>query len=84
MTPVEFLEFRYKTNINLMDYDFKQAKAMENNWKLVYDETPPIGIELLAKSPTGSIHLTSWRPAYDIFCCQEKRSSSEDWYWKLI
>jgi hypothetical protein len=28
-TAVEWLELRYKTNINLMDYDFKQAKEME-------------------------------------------------------
>lgn len=28
-TAVEFLEFRYKNNINLMDYDFEQAKEME-------------------------------------------------------
>jgi hypothetical protein len=26
---VDFLEFRYIYNINLMDYDFKQAKEME-------------------------------------------------------
>jgi len=29
-TAVEWLEFRYKNNINLMDYDFEQAKEMEN------------------------------------------------------
>ena len=29
MTAVEWLEFRYKNNINLMDYDFEQAKEME-------------------------------------------------------
>ena len=28
-TAVEWLEFRYKNNINLMDYDFEQAKEME-------------------------------------------------------
>jgi hypothetical protein len=29
MTAVEWLKFRYKNNINLMDYDFKQAIEME-------------------------------------------------------
>jgi hypothetical protein len=28
-TAVEWLEFRYKNNVNLMDYDFDQAKEME-------------------------------------------------------
>ena len=28
-TAVEWLEFRYKNNVNLMDYDFEQAKQME-------------------------------------------------------
>lgn len=34
MTAVEWLEFRYKNNINLMDYDFKQAIEMEREQKL--------------------------------------------------
>ena len=29
MTAVEWLKFRYKNNINLMDYDFNQALEME-------------------------------------------------------
>ena len=29
MTAVEWLKFRYKNNINLMDYDFEQALEME-------------------------------------------------------
>jgi hypothetical protein len=28
-TAVEWLKFRYKNNINLMDYDFNQALEME-------------------------------------------------------
>lgn len=28
-TAVEWLKFRYKNNINLMDYDFEQAKEIE-------------------------------------------------------
>jgi hypothetical protein len=50
----------------------------------VIDETPPKNIELLAKSPTGVIHLTSWREAYSIFSCQCKGESTYGWSWKNI
>jgi hypothetical protein len=51
---------------------------------LVDEQEPPHNIELLAKSPTGTVHLTSWRPAYNIFSCQAKSESSWAWKWKLI
>ena len=35
----------------------------------VAKQEPPHNIELLAKSPTGTVHLCSWRPAYNIFTC---------------
>lgn len=54
------------------------------DWVRVYDKTPPILVELLAKAPDGTIHLTTWRPAYDIFCCQSKGEGSNDWQWKLV
>ena len=47
-------------------------------------QEPPHDTELLAKSPTGTVHLCSWRPAYNIFTCQAKSESSWDWSWKLI
>jgi hypothetical protein len=50
----------------------------------VSEQEPPHNTELLAKSPTGVVHLCSWRPAYNIFTCQAKRESSWDWCWKLI
>lgn len=50
----------------------------------VSEQEPPHGVELIAKSPTGVVHLTSWRPAYNIFCCQSKQDSSYDWEWKRI
>jgi hypothetical protein len=50
----------------------------------VVRQEPPHNIELLAKSPTGTVHLTSWRPAYNIFTCQAKSESSWNWSWKLI
>lgn len=85
-TAVEWLEFRYKNNINLMDYDFEQAKEMEKQqqWKTVLEETPPSNIELLVQSPEGINHLASWREGYSIFTCQEKSETSSHWKWKLI
>ena len=50
----------------------------------VSEQEPPHNVELLAKSPTGTIHLCSWRPAYNIFTCQSKGERSWDWEWKLI
>lgn len=51
---------------------------------LVDEQKPPHNVELLAKSPTGTIHLCSWRPAYNIFTCQTKSEESWDWKWKLV
>ena len=50
----------------------------------VSDKEPPHNVELLAKSPTGIIHLCSWRSAYNIFTCQVKSETSLDWQWKLV
>ena len=50
----------------------------------VSEQEPPHNTELLAKSPTGTVYLCSWRPAYNIFSCQGKRERSLDWSWKLI
>jgi hypothetical protein len=55
----------------------------ENEWISVYLQYPPENIQVLAKSPSGMVHLCHWRPAYNIFTCQEKRESSDDWSWKL-
>ena len=57
---------------------------VSGSWVYVNEETPPNDIELLAKAPDGTIHLTSWRYAYDIFCCQCKSESAFDWQWKLV
>ena len=40
------------------------------SWRSVDEETPPSNIELLAKAPNGTIHLTHWRLGYNIFTCQ--------------
>jgi hypothetical protein len=56
----------------------------QNEWKTVDEETPPIHLEILVQSPTGITHLSSWREAYGIFCCQEKTESTDDWKWKEI
>ena len=50
----------------------------------VGEQEPPHNTELLAKSPTGTVHICSWRPAYNIFTCQSKSESSWNWSWKLI
>jgi hypothetical protein len=50
----------------------------------VSEQEPPHNTELLAKSPTGTVHLCGWRPAYNIFTCQDKSESSWNWSWKLI
>lgn len=57
---------------------------VSGGWVCVNEETPPNDIELLAKAPDGTIHLTSWRPAYYIFSCQCKSESAFDWQWKLV
>ena len=75
-----------KMHINRLDtliYDANNM-ATTNGWVKVYDKTPPDDVELLAKAPDGNIHLTEWRPAYDIFCCQSKNEVSYDWEWKLV
>ena len=58
--------------------------GVSGSWVYVNEETPPNDVELLAKAPDGTIHLTSWRPAYDIFCCQCKSESAFEWQWKLV
>lgn len=50
----------------------------------VSDQEPPTGVELLAKSPNGTVHICGWRPAYKIFTCQDKSESSFDWKWALL
>ncbi len=58
--------------------------GVSGSFILVSEQEPPNNTELLAKSPTGTVHLCSWRPAYNIFTCQTKSESSWDWSWKLI
>ena len=58
--------------------------ALGVNWIYVDNQTPPNNIELLVMSPSGTHYLTTWRPAYNIFSCQSKGSSTYDWKWKLI
>jgi hypothetical protein len=56
----------------------------QDRWKTVCEETPPIHVELLVKSPEGIVHLSSWRESYNIFSCQAKSESSLNWKWKTI
>jgi hypothetical protein len=56
----------------------------QDRWKTVFEETPLSNIVLLAESPDGVVHLTDWRAGYQIFSCQVKSESSDDWKWKTI
>ena len=56
----------------------------QDRWKTVCEETPPIHVELLVKSPEGIVHLSSWRESWHIFSCQAKSESSLNWKWKTI
>jgi hypothetical protein len=56
----------------------------QDTWKTVCEETPPIDVELLVKSPEGIVHLSSWRESWHIFSCQAKSESSLNWKWKTI
>ena len=58
--------------------------GVNSSWVYVNEETPPTNVELLAKAPDGVLHLTGWRSAYDVFCCQCNSESTSDWQWKLI
>lgn len=50
----------------------------------VSDQYPPTGVSLLAKDPNGNIHDCNWRPAYNIFTCQDKHDSPLGWSWAVI
>ena len=64
--------------------DYAALKVAEvTKWTYVRDETPPENTQLLAMSPYGVVHITNWRPAYEIFNCQCKSENSQDWQWKL-
>lgn len=65
--------------------DEELPDLLENpRWYYVSEFIPPENTELLVKSPDGKVHLTSWRPAHNIFTVQEKTESSEDWKWRKI
>lgn len=61
-----------------------KEQKQNNGFILVSEEEPPQDIELLVKSPSGTIHLSNWRPSYSIFSCQDKSESCSGWSWKLI
>lgn len=54
------------------------------DFKYVSDVEPPHDVEILVKSPTGIIHLSHWRPSYNIFTCQDKSDSTDGWSWRTI
>jgi len=85
----QILEIAEKLRLELITEDETQALLLclfgdRDSFISVGDQEPPHNTELLAKSPTGTVHLCSWRPAYNIFTCQSKSESSWHWSWKLI
>jgi len=67
---------------NAFEAGFDAAQKLM--WISVGEQEPPHNVELLVKTPSGSIHLASWRPSYNIFTCQNKSESSYDWQWLEI
>ena len=39
---------------------------------------------VVTKSPEEHFDIASWRQAYDIFTCQSKSESSQDWEWVYL
>jgi hypothetical protein len=84
---IEWLEFGVQHFPDMLDRIEKEALRMndiKNTFIAVSAQQPPRDIELLAKSPSGTIHICQWRPEYDIFTCQTKIEKSWNWEWKLI
>jgi len=80
---VEIITHSHKTPFEQAD-EILSLFGGSSRFISVMEQEPPHNIELLAKSPTGVVHLCSWRPAYNIFTCQHKSENSWDWSWKLI
>jgi hypothetical protein len=74
---------QYYKFFDLIEFGAKWQQE-QDRWKTVYEETPPIHVELLVKSPESIVHLASWRESYNIFTCQAKSESSLNWKWKTI
>lgn len=62
----------------------KEQIQLNDNFINVSQKKPPKNIQLLAKSPSGEINLTSWREDYNVFSCQKNDESSCEWSWKFI
>lgn len=90
MNIQEFIEdFNKSTGLQLPNDIFDHQVIAEiltytKRWIPVSEQEPPSGVEVLAKSPEGLIHLINWRPAYKIFACQNKEESTYGWSWKTV
>jgi hypothetical protein len=84
---VEYCKDNPKEEVVIKDFirGFNVAKKLyDPKWISVGEQEPPHNTELLVKSPSGTLHLCSWRPAYNIFTVQTKSESSYDWQWMHI
>lgn len=83
--PQSLVQFEGEATTSLVKTeDLPNLINRQLDFIFVNEQEPPHQVELLVKSPSGLIHLSSWRPAYGIFSCQGKSESSYDWSWKLI
>jgi hypothetical protein len=79
-----YTTYAFKKVLESLFVEGAKWQQEQDRWKTVYEETPPIHVELLVKSPEGIVHLSSWRKSYNIFSCQAKSESSLNWKWKTI
>lgn len=72
--------------LSLTEDCYRQLKRLftEDEYTLVQDEEPIENIQLLAKDPSGNLHLTSWRAPFSVFSCQNKQECSLMWLWKQV
>ena len=45
---------------------------------------PDASREVVAMSPDGIAHITNWRTAHNIFCCQGKAEDAYGWKWAYL
>jgi hypothetical protein len=83
----EILEISEKLRIDEIcekDAENQLLHLFNHRWFDITEKEPPNNIEIIAKSPSGILHLTNWRTEYGIFMCMGKSEDINDWQWKFI
>jgi len=65
-----------------MELTEEQKQSIQ--WNDAFWITPPAKEELLVLAPDGTLHVCSWRSAYNVFTVQGKWESIEGWQWAHI